>query len=76
MCLNFNRKSKSQQAEKHEKRLWLQVWRCVNYFYTGDNASAVGLVVWVFVSQIFHNRLRGIGMATVIFFLWTHIAAK
>ena len=76
MCFNFNSKSKSQQAEKHEKKIMVAGMRCVNNIYTGDNASAVRLVVWVFVSQILHNRLRGIGMATVILFLWTHIAAK
>ena len=39
--------------------------------YVGFFASTVGPVVWVFISEIFPNRLRGIGMAAVTFFLWT-----
>jgi SP family arabinose:H+ symporter-like MFS transporter len=39
--------------------------------YVAFFASTVGPVVWVFVAEIFPNRLRGIGMAAVTFFLWT-----
>ena len=39
--------------------------------YVAFFAATVGPVVWVLVSEIFPNRLRGIGMSVVTFFLWT-----
>jgi len=37
----------------------------------GAFASTLGPVVWVIISEIFPNRLRGTGMAIATFFLWS-----
>jgi sugar porter (SP) family MFS transporter len=39
--------------------------------YVAFFAATIGPVVWVVISEIFPNRLRGIGMAVVTFFLWS-----
>lgn len=40
-------------------------------FYVAFFASTVGPVVWVYISEIFPNQSRAMGMAIVTFFLWT-----
>lgn len=37
----------------------------------GSFAATLGPVVWVVMSEIFPNRVRGTGMAIATFFLWT-----
>jgi MFS transporter, SP family, arabinose:H+ symporter len=39
-------------------------------FYVAFFASTLGPVVWVIISEIFPNRMRGVATSIVIFFLW------